>query len=64
RGAQECWRGAQERLQEADFGSGLCATRIPGWRNVRCGVQVWLWPLSFARRAGKACAARERDAYL
>ncbi|MCI75889.1 hypothetical protein A2U01_0097158, partial [Trifolium medium] len=59
-----CWRNAPSKLQEAGFGSGHCAARDPGWRNARCGVQVWLWPLLFARRAGGACAARGRDAYL
>ncbi|MCI38542.1 hypothetical protein A2U01_0059770, partial [Trifolium medium] len=27
--------------------------RNSGWRNAQCSVQVWLWPLSFARRAGR-----------
>ncbi|MCI61540.1 hypothetical protein A2U01_0082797, partial [Trifolium medium] len=35
RGAQELWRGAQAKLQEAGFGSGHCAARSPGWCNVR-----------------------------
>ncbi|MCI73401.1 hypothetical protein A2U01_0094665, partial [Trifolium medium] len=36
------WRGAQAKLQEAGFGSGHCAMPSTGWRNARCGVQVWL----------------------
>ncbi|MCI47990.1 hypothetical protein A2U01_0069233, partial [Trifolium medium] len=51
-GAQGCWRNAPSKLQEARFGSGLCATRGPRWRNARFCVQVCLWPLSFAQRAG------------
>ncbi|MCI88797.1 hypothetical protein A2U01_0110085, partial [Trifolium medium] len=36
------WRSAQAKLQEADFGSGLCATHSPGWRNAPSCMQVWL----------------------
>ncbi|MCI88355.1 hypothetical protein A2U01_0109642, partial [Trifolium medium] len=39
RGAQGCWLNAPSKLQEAGFGPGHCATRSPGWRNARCGVQ-------------------------
>ncbi|MCI75154.1 hypothetical protein A2U01_0096422, partial [Trifolium medium] len=57
-------RGAQAKLQEVDVGSGLCATRIPGWRNARgpacrCGLATIICA---ARR--EAGAARGRDAYL
>ncbi|MCI68448.1 hypothetical protein A2U01_0089709, partial [Trifolium medium] len=29
----------RQSFRKQFFGSGHCATRSPGWRNARCGVQ-------------------------
>ncbi|MCI36429.1 hypothetical protein A2U01_0057652, partial [Trifolium medium] len=48
-----CWRGAQARPQEAGLVLDFAQRAALDGATRGLGVQVWLWPLSFVRRAGR-----------